>query len=144
MAEWWIITQWFLTQNSSSHLLLPSFFSLSLFLTPLEQRTRHLVVHRRGNGNQLRPWFEEFSFCLFLFPPPLKSNWFLCLLALIFILAKCSVNVQRIWILGVKTFCMRSVLKTINFTQLKIVWQLKCIVCNKQCLYWVFSFIEPV
>lgn len=31
-----------------------------------------------------------------------------------------------------------------NFTLLKIVWQLKRIGCNKQCLYWVFSFIEPV
>ena len=39
---------------------------------------------------------------------------------------------------------MRSVLKTINFTLLKIVWQLKRIVCNKQCLYRVFSFIESV
>lgn len=39
---------------------------------------------------------------------------------------------------------MRAVSKTINFTRPQIVWQLKRIVYNKRCLYWVFSFIEPV
>lgn len=104
------------THTPSSHF--SHFFPFSL------SWTRHFVVHWRANGNQLRPWFEEFSsFFSLSFP------FFLLLsrqidsracFVLIFILAKCSVNVPRVWILGVRRLCMRSVWKN----KILLCWKL--------------------
>ncbi len=79
-------------------------------------------THRRGNGNQLRPWF------LFFYPVPSQIDSYACF-ALIIISDKCSVNVQR---MSMNIRCQGS-LHEISFENYKYYPAANCLAIKANC-----------